>query len=155
LKSKGIKKEDIQKYTNLSNLNYSGSTDTEFYQTLLKSLDAPVTSENMKFLLAWRQAEGKGGKNNPFNTTWDLPGSTDFNSVGVKNYETPRDGLVATVKTLKNGKYDCILNGLRKDMGADRISRCESLKTWGTGDLVAKVVSSYNSGAKPKISNLA
>jgi peptidoglycan hydrolase-like protein with peptidoglycan-binding domain len=155
LKQRGVKSSEIQQYSNVSSLNYSGSTDTEFYQTLLKALQAPVTQENMKFLLAWRQAEGKGGTNNPFNTTWDLPGSTVMNSAGVRNYRSAQDGLVATIKTLKNGKYNCILSGLRNDLGADRIAQCESLKTWGTGDLVAKVVSSYNNGASPKIASLA
>jgi peptidoglycan hydrolase-like protein with peptidoglycan-binding domain len=155
LKERGITSAEIQKYTNIGDLNYTGTTDTEFYQTLLQVLQAPVTQENMKFLMAWRQAEGKAGRFNPFNTTYDLPGSSNFNSVGVKNYQTSRDGLVATVKTLKNGRYECILNGLRNDLGADRIAQCESLKTWGTGELVAKVVSSYNAGAKPKIASLA
>jgi hypothetical protein len=155
LKEKGVTAAEIQQYTNIGDLNYTGTTDTEFYQTLLQVLQAPVTQENMKFLMAWRQAEGKAGRFNPFNTTYDLPGSSNFNSVGVKNYQTSKDGLVATVKTLKNGRYDCIVNGLRNDLGADRIAQCESLKTWGTGDLVAKVVSSYNAGAKPRIASLA
>ena len=155
LKERGVKASEIQQYTNVGSINYTGTTDNEFYTTLLQVLQAPVTQENMKFLLAWRQAEGRGGLNNPFNTTWDLPGSTTMNSAGVRNYASAKDGLVATVKTLKNGRYDCILGGLRNDLGADRISQCESLKTWGTGDLVAKVVGSYNNGAKPNIQSLA
>lgn len=155
LKERGVKADEIQKYSNVSSINYSGSTDTEFYQTLLTALQAPVTQENMKFLLAWRQAEGRGGTNNPFNTTYNLPGSTTMNSAGVRNYKSAQDGLIATIKTLKNGRYDCIVNGLRKDLGADRIAQCESLKTWGTGDLVAKVVSGYNSGSKPNVASLA
>ena len=155
LKERGVKANEIQQYSNVSNINYTGSTDNEFYKTLLTALQAPVTQENMKFLFAWRQAEGKGGINNPFNTTWDLPGSTVMNSHGVRNYKSAQDGLVATIKTLKNGRYNCILSGLRNDLGADRIAQCESLKTWGTGDLVAKVVSSYNAGASPKIASLA
>ena len=155
LKERGVKASEIQQYTNVGSINYTGTTDNEFYTTLLQVLQAPVTQENMKFLLAWRQAEGRGGLNNPFNTTWDLPGSTTMNSAGVRNYASAKDGLVATVKTLKNGRYDCILSGLRNDLGADRISQCESLKTWGTGDLVAKVVGSYNNGAKPNIQSLA
>jgi len=155
LKERGVKSSEIQQYTNVSDLNYTGSTDNEFYTTLLQVLQAPVTQENMKFLLAWRQAEGRGGINNPFNTTWNLPGSTTMNDAGVRNYSSPREGLVATVKTLKNGRYDCILLGLKNDIGADRIAQCESLKTWGTGDLVAKVLRSYNAGAKPRIASLS
>ncbi len=155
LKEKGVTSKEIQQYTNVNDLNYTGSTDSQFYTTLLQVLQAPVTQENMKFLLAWRQAEGRGGINNPFNTTWNMPGSTTMNDAGVRNYSSARDGLVATVKTLKNGRYDCILLGLKNDIGADRIAQCESLKTWGTGDLVAKVLRSYNAGAKPRIASLS
>jgi hypothetical protein len=155
LKERGVKSTELQQYTNVGSIDYTGTTDNQFYTTLLQVLQAPVTQENMKFLLAWRQAEGKGGTYNPFNTTWDLPGSTIMNSHGVRNYASAKDGLTATVKTLKNGKYDCILSGLRNDLGADRIAQCESLKTWGTGELVAKVVSGYNAGSKPNVQSLA
>jgi hypothetical protein len=62
--------------------------------------------------------------------------------------------MVATIKTLKNGYYNCIVSGLKDDIGASNIARCESLKTWGTGDLVGKVVASYNSGANPNVASL-
>jgi hypothetical protein len=132
-------------------------TDDEFYNKLLEELGAPKSEENLKFLQAWRQSEGKAGKYNPFNTTQSMPGSTNFNSVGVKNYSSIDDGLSATIKTLKNGRYNCIINGLKNDIGAKNISqKCLSdLKTWGTGDLIAKVISGYDRGASPKISNIA
>lgn len=154
LKQRGVKASEIDSYSNLNSIDYSGTTDKEFYEKLLEVLGAPISEENMKFVYAWRQSEGRGGLNNPFNTTWNLPGSTTMNDAGVRNYQTPQDGMLATVKTLKNGKYDCILNGLKQDIGADKIAQCESLKTWGTGDLVKKVVASYNAGAKPKIASL-
>jgi hypothetical protein len=153
LKEKGVNPEDLKK--NIDTINVNDLEDKNFYAKLLENLGAPITDENMKFMYAWRQAEGKGGRYNPFNTTWKLPNSTTMNSVGVRNYASLEDGLVATVKTLKNGRYDCIVNGLKNDIGASNIARCESLKTWGTGDLVAKVVNSYNNGANPKISGLA
>ena len=153
LKEKGVKSEDLKK--NIDSINVNDLEDKNFYAKLLENLGAPISDENMKFMYAWRQAEGKGGTYNPFNTTWKMPNSTTMNSVGVRNYASLEDGLVATVKTLKNGRYDCIVNGLKNDIGASEISRCESLKTWGTGDLVAKVVNSYNNGANPKIASLA
>jgi hypothetical protein len=153
LKEKGVTPEDLKK--NIDTINVNDLEDKNFYAKLLENLGAPITDENMKFMYAWRQAEGKGGRYNPFNTTWELPNSTIMNSHGVRNYASLEDGLVATVKTLKNGRYNCIVNGLKNDIGASNISRCESLKTWGTGDLVAKVVNSYNNGANPKISGLA
>ena len=153
LKEKGVTSEDLKKQIDMVNLE--GLVDQNFYAKLLENLGAPVSEENLKFLYAWRQSEGKAGKFNPFNTTWKLPGSTDFNSVGVKNYQTLEDGMIATIKTLKNGRYNCIVDGLKNDIGASNIAKCESLKTWGTGDLVAKVVRSYESGSSPNIKNLA
>lgn len=153
LKDKGVTSEDLGKL--VDKVDLEGLVDQNFYAKLLENLGAPVSEENLKFLYAWRQSEGKAGKFNPFNTTWDLPGSTNFNSVGVKNYQTLGDGMVATIKTLKNGRYNCIVDGLRNDIGADNIAKCESLKTWGTGDLVGKVVTSYNAGSNPKIKELA
>ena len=132
-------------------------TDDDFYKKLLQELGAPTSEENLKFLHAWRQSEGKSGKYNPFNTTQSMMGATNFNNVGVKNYASTDDGFKATIKTLKNGRYNCIVNGLKNDIGAKKISTdCISdLKTWGTGDLVAKVISGYDKGASPKISSLA
>ena len=156
LKERGVSSEDLKKHIDKTiNVNTEGLADENFYKKLLENLGAPVTEENMKFIYAWRQAEGKGGKFNPFNTTWKLPDSTTMNSAGVRNYKSLEDGMIATIKTLRNGKYDCIVNGLKNDIGANNIAKCQSLKTWGTGDLVAKVVNSYNSGATPKIKNLA
>ena len=153
LKEKGVSQEDLKK--NIDTINVDNLADKNFYAKLLENLGAPISDENMKFMYAWRQDEGKGGIYNPFNTTWNLPNSTTMNSAGVRNYASLEDGLVATIKTLKNGRYDCIVNGLKNDIGASNIATCESLKTWGTGDLVAKVVNSYNNGASPKISGLA
>lgn len=153
LKDRGVTSEDLNKH--IDKVNLEGLADQNFYAKLLENLGAPISEENLKFLYAWRQAEGKGGKFNPFNTTWTLPGSTSMNSHGVKDYQTLEDGMVATLKTLKSGRYGCIVDGLRNDIGASNIAKCESLKTWGTGDLVAKVISSYNSGSSPKIESLA
>jgi hypothetical protein len=137
-------------------VDLTGMTDEDFYKKLLSELGAPTSKENLKFLYAWRQSEGKAGKYNPFNTTHKMPNATNFNSVGVKNYASIEDGLNATLKTLKNGRYNCIVNGLKNDIGAKKISTdCLSeLKTWGTGELLSKVVTSYEKGAKPKPSSL-
>lgn len=134
--------------------NFMNSTDMNFYKELLENLNAPVTFENMKFLLAWRQSEGQGGKYNPFNTTWELEGSTPMNSHGVQNYISLEDGMEATLKTLKNGRYDCIVSGLKNNIGASAIASCPSLETWGTGDLVSKVVASYERGNPVKFKPL-
>lgn len=154
LKGRGVKTEDLQKYIDKS-ISLSGVTETNVFQKILEGIGAPISDENIKFMVAWSQAEGKGGKYNPLNTTHEMPGSISINNHGVKSYRTLEDGIIATIKTLKNGRYNCIINGLVNDIGADKIAKCESLKTWGTGDLVSKVIAGYDSGAKPKIKSLA
>ena len=151
----GFEDKDLSKIQKEKDFNLKNISNESFYKKLLENLGAPVTDENLKFLYAWRQAEGKGGKYNPFNTTWKRPGSTKMNSAGVQNYVSLEDGMIATLKTLRNGFYDCIVNGLKNDIGAAQIAKCPSLKTWGTGNLVAKVVKSYESGASPNIRGLA
>jgi hypothetical protein len=155
LKQNELTSEDLDVYVDKT-LFVKGVTDENFYKQLLIYLRAPVTKENLKFLYAWRESEGKGGRYNPFNTTFSISGSTNYNKHGVKNYSSAQEGLIATIRTLTNGKYNCILNGLRKNLGARTIASCRGdLKTWGTGDLVSKVVNRYDSGEKPKIIRLA
>jgi peptidoglycan hydrolase-like protein with peptidoglycan-binding domain len=154
LKSRNLKSDDLKKYVDPV-ISITGATDENVYQKILESLGAPTSEENMKFMIAWRQAEGSGGKYNPFNTTQNMPGAVSINSHGVKSYLTLEDGIVATIKTLRNGRYNCIVNGLVNDIGSENIARCESLKTWGTGDLVSKVIAGYNRGATPKIKSIS
>lgn len=154
LKGMNLKSDDIKQYVNQP-VDVQGLGDQNFYEKLLKNLEAPISNENLKFLYAWRQSEGKAGRFNPFNTTHNIPGSTNFNTVGVKNYRSMEDGMVATIKTLKNGRYECIIRGLRDDIGASNIAKCRSLETWGTGTLVYRVIQGYESGANPKVYKLA
>lgn len=148
LESEGFEDSDlntIQKISDFDEINIGG--DKDFYDAVLNGIGAPITDENMKFFYAWRKGEGGKATNNPFNTTFKLKkdsGMSNYNSKGVKNYSTPNYGVEATVKTLLLSYYTCIVDGLKNDVGSDKISRCESLKTWGTGDLVAKVLNSGN-----------
>ena len=160
LKSKNITSSDIKKFTTSSSqisTSFIGTNDDDFYKTILKCIGAPVSKENMLFFYAWRQSEGASAKNNPLNTTMDYPNATSYNRVGVKNYRTKEDGIDATCKTLKLNYYTCIVNGLRGDIGAKRISeKCsKSLNTWGTGLLLSKVLDGYIRGAKPKPPKIA
>lgn len=141
-----------------TNLDYK-SKDDEFYKEVLKGIGAPITDENMKFMYAWRQAEGGRAKNNPFNTTLSKVHSTFYNCLkkgimgcqsGVRNYMSRQDGIDATIKTLKNGRYQNIINSLKS--GEDAVRTAEALKSspWGTGQLALKVLRGYNSGSTPK-----
>jgi hypothetical protein len=130
----------------------SSSTDDEIYHEILNCIGAPITKNNMAFFYAWRQAEGGEAKNNPFNTTRKFEGATKYgdNPDGVKNYETTEDGIRATCETLKLPYYTDIVNGLKNDVGLYELSRMSSIKTWGTGSLLADVADGYLDGSTPK-----
>lgn len=125
--------------------------DDEFYAHILWGLNLPVTKYNMDFLKLWRIAEmgtetGNQNKrtavNNPLNTTqsnYSDSQQSNFNSVGVKNYSRPEYGIESTIKTLKNGYYNCILDGLRNQLPYEQIADCVTGKSnrtamdvWGT-----------------------
>lgn len=126
------------------------SEDDDFYKQILNGIEAPITDENMLFMYGWRQSEHTEARNNPFATTKSGFGGKNVSSssAGVKNYPTKEDGIKATVATLKNGYYDCIVDGLKNSIGAKKISqKCNSeLKTWGTHattDLITQVLSGW------------
>jgi hypothetical protein len=165
----GLTSEDLEPYTK-EKINFDSfviNKDKDFYESILESIGAPKSENNLKFLAAWRQAEGGSAKNNPFNTTFNLDSDssmTYYNCIdkngkatkptegekkcpsgykpGVKNYSSKNYGLEATVKTLKNGRYSCIVNGLKEEKDPKEIAKCDDLDTWGTGGLVSKVLNS-------------
>ncbi len=121
------------------------SNDLAFYKAVLKKLGVKETAEKIKFLLAWRQGEGGQARNNPFNTSKDMPGTADtkYNSHGVRNYPDRKTGLEATVATLKLSYYKEIVDLLSKDtVTAQELAHTSALKKWGTGKMVRKVLDS-------------
>jgi hypothetical protein len=96
---------------------------------------SPTYHEGHRLLDAWAQAEGGTARWNPLNTTFPLPGATDYNRVGVKNYVRPTEGVCATALTLVNGFYNGILASLQTGTKtAEQIvqsCRAEFVK-WGT-----------------------
>lgn len=145
LKEKNFSQEDLEKFSKkkTSVVSLTSSEDEAFYEAVLKSLGANSTPEKIKFLKAWRQAEGGTAANNPFNTTKRVAASgvTDYNSVGVKNYPTRQVGLDATVATLKLPYYKDLLSKLMDDSStASEIASSPDLKTWGTGSGVERVL---------------
>ena len=125
------------------------SEDKGFYTKVLSNIGAPISKENLLFFYAWRQAEGAKSTYNPFNTTQPKEGSTLWNCLskksgkcvgGVRNYKTKQDGIDATVKTINNGNYKCIVDGLKGNKGAAKIAECPDLKKWGTGRGVTRVL---------------
>jgi peptidoglycan hydrolase CwlO-like protein len=113
-------------------------TQLTWAQALLVAMRLPVTADNVAALTAWEMAEGGHWYNtayyNPLNTTQDMPGATVFNSVGVKAYTSWKQGLAATMKTLRNGYYGAIIDALRRGNDAAAVAQSVGSSPWGTGD---------------------
>jgi len=113
----------------------SGSTGrfgSAFAKSLLATIGAPQTSANIASIEAWARREGGGGANNPLNTTLGMPGATDFNSVGVKNYASMSVGIIATARTLLGGNYSDVVAALKSGGGLCGRS-FGGLSTWSGG----------------------
>lgn len=108
------------------------ATFSNWQRRLLRALGAPVTEANLAFLNAWQRAEGGTARYNPLNTTQTWAGATAYNSVGVRNYPNARAGIQATVKTLLNGHYAAIVNGLKSGASAADLARAVEASPWGT-----------------------
>ena len=113
-------------------------TQLTWAQALLVAMRLPVTADNVAAVTAWEMAEGGHWYNtayyNPLNTTQDMPGATVFNSVGVKAYTSWKEGLEATVKTLKNGYYGSIIDALKRGNDSAAVAQAVGASPWGTGD---------------------
>jgi hypothetical protein len=121
--------------------SFTPSADrTQWATDLLNRLGLPVTSENVKAMTAWAQAEGTKAGFNPLATTQSMPGASSFNSVGVKNYASYADGIAATAQTLTNGHYANILAALRAGTSAVSVARAVADSPWGTGQGVLRVL---------------
>jgi hypothetical protein len=126
------------------------AADDPFYKAVLQGIGAPITSNNLTFLYAWRQAEGASATYNPFNTTWNATGSTVYNSHGVRNYVSAATGVDATVKTLLMDRYASIVKSLEADASPLVTAAALTTSEWGTGPLATSVLLGYAAGASPK-----
>ena len=133
--------------------------DDDIYKSVLSCIGAKPTKDNMLFMYAWRQAEHSlyekkpAAKNNPFNTTQPMNGATRLkgNTHGVKNYQTTQDGIRATCDTLKNGRYENIIDGFKTNAGLETLKNAVSSSPWGTSnDLLSRVIDGYVDGYEPK-----
>lgn len=111
-------------------------TTEDFAVDLLSCLNINDRDDTVDFIIAWAHGEGGAGFNskwNPLNTSKTWEGATIYNSDGVKNYQSYKDGVAATVATLKIDKYgypkilDALLNGSFTDMRQAVID-----SSWGT-----------------------
>lgn len=118
----------------------------DFAGLFLNAIGAPATPQNRTFVNAWARAEGTAARNNPLATTQPAPGAwlLPGNSSKVKQYPTLQTGVRAEAQTLLNGRYPHLVSLLRsgRATAGQLAAQHGDLKTWGTGDLVAKVLHS-------------
>jgi hypothetical protein len=104
----------------------------------LRSLGAPTTAQNLKFLNTWQRFEGgstnNAATNNYLNTTYGT-GYKSINSVGVKAYPDLQTGAQAFAATLTGDRrYSGIVQGLRAgDPYALKDRVAAGLSTWLSG----------------------
>ena len=119
---------------------------------LLNMLGYKETPQNDLFLTDWSRAEGGSAANNPFNTTQPGFNATgNYNSVGVKNYADALSGLRATANTLKNGRYQPILDSLSAGNNARASAQALANSPWGTGSLVLKMLGGAPTASNPRV----
>ncbi len=147
--------------------NYTGAMGNKDQQawaaSLLTGLGAPVSESNVKALNAWMRAEGKGFSTslnratyNPLNTTLKRPGAVSFNSVGVKAYVSPEQGLEATISTLLGNRseergYAAIVNALKTDAGTSAVLSAINQSAWVHGEGKASNYNFPRGGGGPAI----
>jgi hypothetical protein len=111
-----------------------------FGKELCRAIQAPYNAQTDRFLRAWAQSEGCLARNNPFATTMPAPGATNFNSIGVKNYQTWEQGVEATHKTLVLNHYVNLIYTIRQGKSATDMATALKNSPWGTGALTIKVL---------------
>lgn len=103
-----------------------------FIVGVLKDLGAPPTATNIAFMTAWANREGGTASWNPWNTTLSMPGASDYNSVGVKNYTSMAQGMQATAQTLSSNLYSDIVGALQAGT-ANVKTNYKGLHNWSAG----------------------
>lgn len=125
-------------------------TVEQWAATVLKRLRIRQTPGAVQALVGWARAEGGHWNNqaryNPLNTTQPEPGAGNTGSQGnIKVYRSWDQGIDATVKTLENGRYQPILQGLASG-DPNRVANAIGQTPWGTsGGLVKRTIA----GTKP------
>ena len=103
----------------------------------LSALGAPDCGDNVLVVVAWEAQEGTSAAFNPLATTHVMPGATDFNSVGVKNYVSLEQGVQASVETLVGGSssygYGAVIDSLRNCDGASATAQSVNASSWCYG----------------------
>jgi uncharacterized coiled-coil protein SlyX len=103
----------------------------------LSSMQLPTCHENLVVVVAWEVQEFTQAAWNPLATTHRMPGSTDFNSVGVQDYLSLGQGLEATRETLEYGadiyRYGAIVESLAACNDAMTTAESVNASSWCAG----------------------
>lgn len=116
-----------------------------FAVSLLHKLNIAPNPQNVRALVGWEKAEGghwhNTAKFNPLNTTQPMPGAGSTGAQGnIKVYRSWQQGLDATARTLRNGRYENIIQALRAGSPGD-VANAIGQSPWGTnGSLVRQVI---------------
>jgi peptidoglycan hydrolase CwlO-like protein len=107
----------------------------QWAQTFLRAVPAPGTRENLVAVVAWETAEYTRATWNPLATTYAMPGSTVYNSSGVRNYTSQEQGIQATIATLHrpNHGYEAILSALAQGGDAMATAQAINASDWCRG----------------------
>ena len=125
----------------------------DFSTALLKDLAIPANDFALAFVAEWIRYEGTTAQYNPLATTLVMPNSTSFNSVGVRNYASFEDGVLATARTLDpvaynsawTDYYPAIRAALREGgFGAMRSTVANQLRKWGTVGFADAIDNGWN-----------
>jgi peptidoglycan hydrolase CwlO-like protein len=123
--------------------------------SFLRTIGAPSCRSNLVALVAWQYSEFTQAAWNPLADTLPMPGSTDFNSVGVQDYVSLDQGLQAVRHTLTNGPtlgYPAIVSALRACADAMTTARAINASAWCRGcaggqyvtGVIAKIAGNYH-----------
>jgi hypothetical protein len=123
----------------------------EWARRFLEHMQLPDCRANQVVMVAWQVQEFTQAAWNPLATTHRMPGSTDFNGVGVQNFRSLEQGLQATEETLRNGwdvyGYSAIVRELASCSEARTTAAAVNASRWcyGCGG------GSYLVGVVPKV----
>jgi hypothetical protein len=107
--------------------------------SVLQQIGAPLTTANVQALKLWAGSENTAAQYNPLATTLgspasgvSIPGSSQFNSVGVQNYASESTGSAAMASTLNEPRYASIKNAFLNGNDLPGIIAAVNASPWGS-----------------------
>lgn len=121
-------------------------TRDEFSRELLIASGLAPSVNNVQSLVVWMTSEDTMAEWNPMATTQPMPGATEFNSAGVKNYPDQAIGIQGFTITLHNGYYGGIIDCLTRSAIPAETCATITNSAWGSkpsSALVAQVLNDW------------